>query len=99
MTKQEIFNGISKLSSPTRLRIFKIISDSKKPITISEINRKLPDYNYRTIWQHIKSLEEAKLVKSKKENHQTGKPVAIDLTDLAMSIVDLGILVSLGGKK
>ena len=70
------------INSPIKSKILKFILE-KEPVTISGVQNGLKkigdDYNYRTIWQHIKSLESDGAIISKKINHEAGKPVKIYL--------------------
>lgn len=70
------------LKSSVKSKILKVILN-KEPITIlgiqKDLERRKDKYNYRTIWQHIQSLEEDGAIISKKEEHEAGKPVKIYL--------------------
>jgi predicted transcriptional regulator len=90
MTKQEqkqdiaifILNIIVE-KSKVQTKILKLLCDGEK--SISEINNSFlkedgtPEYNYRTVWQHIQSLKKYKLITEIKKEHEAGKPSIISL--------------------
>jgi len=65
------------LINPTKLKIINLIE--KKTMTISEVNKELSEFSYRTIWQHIQTLEKANMISIKKEEHKSEKPVYVKL--------------------
>jgi len=78
----EIYKSKMK-ESPVRTKIFLILLDDDG-LTISEIfnvlEKRNDKYNYRTIWQHIQTLEKQGEVITKKEEHEPGKPVRVFLS-------------------
>jgi len=86
--KQEMESYVKMLEfslsgSLVRSKIIFILIDGE--YTISQIQKELEKrkekYNYRTIWQHINSLEKMGIVTTKKKEHQSGKPVFVKLSD------------------
>ena len=57
----EISTVFSALGSPTRLRIIKLINETKRPLHIKAITRALKK-DYAAIYRHIKVLEKSGLV-------------------------------------
>ncbi len=85
--KQEMESYVKMLEfslsgSLVRSKIIFILIDGE--YTISQIQKELEKrkekYNYRTIWQHINSLEKMGIVTTKRR-HQSGKPVFVKLSD------------------
>lgn len=94
MDSQNLIERTKIISSPTRMKILELLKEKKQPMTITEIKNELSDYDYRGIWQHIKILESGSLIKTHKEIHRKGKPVIIDLTDLALDVIKLAVLLN-----
>ena len=64
-----------------------------KGLTISQLQEKTKDskgltYNYRTIWQHVKSLEQSGMVKLEKEEHSPGKPVSVIISKQLEELIE-----------
>ena len=53
----------------------------KEGVSISELQEDLAKtqdpYNYRTIWQHVYSMESSGAILLKKSEHEPGKPVRV----------------------
>ena len=45
-----------------------------------ELGKRGDKYNYRTIWQHVETLEGLGIVRTIKYEHEKGKPVKVILT-------------------
>jgi len=69
-------------NSNVRTKIIILLFD--KPLTISALQKVLEQrgekYNYRTIWQHVVSLNKMGVINLHKEEHQSGKPVVASLS-------------------
>lgn len=69
----------SLIKTDVKKKIVRLVLSSEDGLTISEIQKKIkPPYNYRTIWQHIQSLEGI-IFKTEKEEHKSGKPVRVSI--------------------
>ena len=49
------------LSNPARLRIIRILSDTKRPLHIKAVSRELK-LDYATVYRHIETLRKAKVI-------------------------------------
>lgn len=67
---------VKVLDNKNKMSILGLIRD--KPLTISAISKKL-ELNYKTIWGHIKTLEEMNFVTLKQEEKEPGKPVYVSI--------------------
>ncbi len=80
----------SVFKSKVKKEIF--ISLKKSDKTISQLQKEIKvdgkTFNYRTIWQHIQSLEKDGFVLTEKKDHESGKPVYVKLSPL-LSAVEL----------
>jgi hypothetical protein len=71
--------------SPVRRKIIFLLM-KKDYLTISELQAELErrgdKFNYRTIWQHVLSLQNLTVTVTEKDEHKAGKPVIVSLNDL-----------------
>ncbi len=82
--KESLFELVRSLVRQTNLkRKIILILTKKDDITITELQDELEKrkdhYNYRTVWQHVSSLEAHSIVQIRKEDHKPGKPVMVTL--------------------
>ena len=71
--------------SPVRRKIIFLLM-KKGSLTITELQNELEKrgdkYNYRTIWQHVLSLQNLTVTTTEKDEHKAGKPVVVSLNGL-----------------
>ncbi len=73
------------LGSPVRLRILYLVSESKKPLHIKGIVRKLK-IDYAAVYRHVKTLEKAGVVRI----FEVGRSRVVSITkpDLIFRVID-----------
>ena len=71
--------------TPLKRKIVLLVA-KKEGMTISELQEELTKrgdkYNYRTVWQHVLTLQGLSVLLTKKDDHKAGKPVEVFLSTI-----------------
>ncbi len=73
---ERISKVFGALSSPTRLRILFILSETKRPLHIKAVSKQL-DIDYAACYRHVETLERASLI----EIYEVGRSRVLSIKD------------------
>ena len=69
-----IFDFVDFINQPVRDRIIRL--SIEKPMSISELQREL-DIGYKSVWEHVKKLENKGVVKTENKLHSVGNVIMV----------------------